>query len=122
MLPLSDIGGVKNTKPFGIGSHHAVFNSVVHHLHKMTGAVRAAVQVTLLGCAAVFRVPACVRCRRGPVARVRKWDRDALPPRLAPNHHAVAAFKAPDAAACTDIDIVNAFAQLLRAPDIVYVI
>src|SRR5205814_10632385 len=49
VLLFADIGVPQNVKPFGIGSHDAVFDSVVHHLDEVSGADTAAMQVSFLG-------------------------------------------------------------------------
>ena len=41
---LADIGSLENAESFGVSSHHAVLDSVVHHLDEMTGAVGSAVK------------------------------------------------------------------------------
>src|SRR5438309_306885 len=106
----------ENIKAFGVSLHQAVFNSVVDHFHEVAGAGRAAVKVTLLGCAAK------------PLPSGRAWNLTyagregfedgikALHGFFRPaQHHAVSALKSPDAAAGSNVDIVNAaLFQLLR--------
>ena len=57
----------------GIRGHHPVLDAVVHHLDEMAGAVRAAMQVALLGRAAGLVAARRAReCRRCPGASVAK--------------------------------------------------
>src|SRR6185312_17534979 len=46
---LSDIRGVENREALGIGRHHAVFDTVMHHPDEMAGAGRSAMQIAPLG-------------------------------------------------------------------------
>src|SRR3954452_17479006 len=49
---LTDICAAQDAEPFGVSGHHAILDAVMDHLDEMTGAVWAAVQIALLGCAA----------------------------------------------------------------------
>ena len=40
---------LEDVQAFGEGGHHPVLDAVVDHLHEVAGAVRAAVQVAVLG-------------------------------------------------------------------------
>ena len=44
-----DVGVLQDVQALGVGGHEAVLDAVVDHLHEVAGAVRAAVQVALLG-------------------------------------------------------------------------
>ena len=60
MRLFADIRGTQHVESFGVGSHEAVLDAVVDHFDEVAGAVRAAVQVALLGGAAgILRAPAC---------------------------------------------------------------
>ena len=45
LLLLADVGMVKNVQPLRVRGHDSVLDAVVHHLHKVSGAVGAAVQI-----------------------------------------------------------------------------
>src|SRR5262249_56218142 len=104
----------------GGGRHHAVFDAVMHHLDEMTGAVRPAMQPALLGRAAGLLAS---RRARDVAAARRKGGEDRVEMfhdvGLAADHHAIAAFESPDAAAGADIDIMDALGrELLGAADV----
>src|SRR6185312_15110147 len=121
---LSDIRRFENREPLGIGGHHTVFDPVMHHLDEMPCTGRSAMQVTSLGRSAGLLAPRCAWNVAAP-RRESGENRVEMPHRLrlAADHHAIAALKAPDAAAGADIDIVDALGhELLGSPDIVDVI
>ena len=70
---LADVGGAQDAQALGIGGHDAVLDAVVHHLDEVTGTIRAAVQVALLGGAADFLAPG--RARDIADARAPAWRR-----------------------------------------------
>src|SRR5262249_10764488 len=123
-LLLADIGVAQNTEAFRKSRHHAVLDPVVDHLHEMTAAIRAAVQVTELRRATSLLASGRALTlagagRQGPEDRIEMLDHV----RLAPDHHAVPALQSPDAAAGSDIHVMDSFgAKLLGSPDVVYVI
>src|SRR5262245_28668916 len=90
----------------------------------MAGAVRPAMQVTLLGGSVGFFAPRRAR----DVAAARREgseDRIEMPHHigLAADHHAIAALKTPDSTARADVDIVDApKRQLLGSANIVNVV
>jgi hypothetical protein len=49
VLALADVGVPQDVETFGIRGHEPVLDAVVDHLDEVAGAVRAAVQETLLG-------------------------------------------------------------------------
>ena len=49
VILLADVRRAQDVHAFGIRRHHAVLDAVVDHLHEMAGAVRAAMEVALLG-------------------------------------------------------------------------
>src|SRR5262249_60656577 len=102
----ADIGRLENPQSLGVGSHHAVFDPVVHHLDEMAAAARPAMQVALLGgSAGAF---ASWRSRNVAAARC-EGRKDGVEMTngigLAADHHAVAALKPPDAAAGSDVAV-----------------
>ena len=105
---LARISGFQNTNPFRIRGHDSVFDPVMDHLHKMAGAVRPAMQITLFGRTAKF-VPAgraryfASARREGGENRIEMLNYLCV----ATDHHAITTFQAPDAAAGSNIDIVN---------------
>ena len=109
VLLFADVGVAQDAHPLGVGGHDSVFDAVVDHLDEVAGAVGTAVQIALLGGAAESsRVPVCAECHRCPGASVAKiGSRCFTTAGLAANHHAIAALQTPDAAACSDIDVVD---------------
>src|SRR5262249_42824646 len=108
ILPLADIGVAQDPNAFSVGRHDAVLDAVVDHFDEMPGAVGTAVKVAPLSCAAQLFTAWCawdVACARRKASenRIDVFD-DSF---FAANHHAIAAFKTPDAAAGAYIDIVN---------------
>src|SRR5205823_12023608 len=121
---LPDIGGAQDADALRVSRHDAVFDAVMDHLDEVAGAVRPAMQVTVLGSAADVltarsgRYIASARSQRGK-------QRVEMPDNLcfAADHHAVAAFQPPYSAARPDIDIMDPpRRQLLGTPDIVDVV
>src|SRR4029077_5821612 len=92
----------------GVRGHEPVFDSVVHNLDEMSGAVRPAMQVTLFG-----RPTKLVTARRSrhfanSWCKLGKDRVQALNDFcVAADHHAITALQTPDAAAGSYIDIVN---------------
>ena len=67
------VGLAQDVEALGVGGHHAVLDAVVHHLDEVPGAVRAAVQVAVLGGAGVGPCgPGCGGAASTPGASVRK--------------------------------------------------
>src|SRR6185437_3122200 len=103
-------GGVlKNTKTFRISLHHAVFNSVVHHLHKVSRAGGPTIQVTVFGGTTQFfatRSSWNIAASRSQ----RLKDRVKLLHHFfrAAEHHAITTFQAPDPTARANVAVVNA--------------
>src|SRR5262249_36359592 len=112
---LADIGGAQDTQPLGVGGHDPVLDAVVDHLHEVSGAVRAAVEISPLGGPGGVAAAGTQRRENGT---------QFLPHgRLAADHQAVAALSSPDAAAGPDVHVVNALGgELPRAPDVVDVV
>ena len=96
MCALAYVCALENAETFGIGGHEAVLDSVVHHLDEVTGAIWAAVQITLLCRTADLIPPGCAwdvaRARR---ERSKNWIEMLHDFLFATDHHAVTAFKAP---------------------------
>src|SRR5262245_63479333 len=112
-LLLADIGGLQDAQAFGVGGHDAILDSVMNHLNEVTGAIGAAMQVTLFGGAAGLLAP---RGARYLVAHAgsqpgEDWIEVLDHCILTTNHHAVTALQAPNPAACSHIDVVD---SLLR--------
>src|SRR5207237_6635007 len=110
-----------DVEAFGIGLHQAVLDAVVHHLHEVPRARRAAVEVARFRAAA----PLFTTRRAGYITdagRQRAKDRlEAVDRGLGTtDHQTVAALGSPDAAARTDVDVVDAlFPQRRRTADVV---
>ncbi len=124
MAALSDVGVAQDVEAFGVGGHHPVFDAVVHHLHEMAGAVRAAVQEALLGRGGGAAAPGRSR-RAADAGRERREDRLQVPDDIgfAADHEAVAAVLSGDAAARPHVDVVvTESAQLPCASDVVAVV
>src|SRR5262249_24573666 len=115
------VGVLQNIGAFGEGLHQPVLDAVMDHLDEMTGAARAAMQVTKFGA----RVAAIAANRARHIAEPRRqrleyWSETADPGFGPANHHAVAALEPPDAAAGADIHVMNAAAlEHFGAPDVV---
>src|SRR5262249_49084804 len=124
MLLLADIRRAQYRQALGISGHDPVFDTVVHHLDEMAAAVRAAVQIALLGGAIQLfatRSAGNIADSRseGRENRIEMLD-DIL---LAADHHAVATFQTPYASAGAHVHIVNLFGcEVLCALDVVNVV
>ncbi len=110
----------QDVEPLGVRLHEAVLDAVVDHLDEVAGADRPAVEVALVG---------------GALAVAARGGRDLAAPRrqraqhrfdtvdrlLRPAHHqAIAALRAPDAAAGPGIDVMDAApAGVARAAHVV---
>src|SRR6202790_4523619 len=118
---LAHTGAAQNAKPLGVRRHKPVLDSVVDHLYKVPGAIGATVQIALLGGTADRF--AARRSRRAANAwrECRKSRVQVLYHAFFPaNHHAVAAFKTPYAAARPHIYIMNfLWCEFLGATNIV---
>src|SRR4029077_4600950 len=109
---------------FGVRGHQAIFDSVVHHLHEMAGAGWTAVEIALFGSAGRFLASWSARSI-STSRRERLEDRVEMSHGVvfAADHLAVATLKAPDAAAMSDINVMNAAAgKFLGASNVVDVI
>src|SRR5438477_12253878 len=123
-LHFADASRFQNTEAFGVSSHDPVFNTVMDDLDEMPGAIGPAMQIALFGCPAEF-LPARCSCDVANPRSQRSENRIQSPNDicLAPDHHAVAAFKAPNAATRSDINVMNTFRrEFLCATDVVHVI
>ena len=81
-LDLAGVGVLEDVEALGVGGHDPVLDPVVDHLHEVAGAVRAAVQVAVLGRARRRRCgPACARPTRPPAPARRRSGRAARPRR-----------------------------------------
>src|SRR5260370_1924170 len=89
----------------------------MHHLHEMTGAIRPAMQPALLGRATGLLPP---RRARDVAATWRKRVENRVETShdvdLTADHHAIAPFESPDAAARADINIMDALDRPLLLP------
>src|SRR4029077_4623063 len=125
MFLLADIGGAQHAQPFCVGGHDAVLDAVVNHLYEVAGAVRSAMQVTLLGGTADLFTPR--RARYFVAHAGSQPGEDGIEMldylRLPPNHHAVASLQAPDPTTRPHVHVMNSLRrQFLGAPDIVHVV
>src|SRR5437763_15390433 len=104
---LPDIGGAQDADALRVSRHDAVFDAVMDHLDEVAGAVRPAMQVTVLGSAAdglparSGRYIASSRSQRGN-------QRVEMPDDLCftADHHAVVALQPPNSAASPDIHVL----------------
>ena len=121
-LPM--FASAQDCQPFGVGGHDAVFDAVVHHLDEVAGARGPAVQVALLGGAvellAAWGARYVAHARRERLEnRVEALDRLIR----AADHHAVAAFQSPDAAAGAHVHVVNPLRRKFPgAADVIHVV
>src|SRR5215470_10640636 len=124
-LLLADVSGLQDAQAFGVGGHDAVLDPVMNHLDEVTGAIGAAMQITLLRGTANFLAS---RGARYLVAYAgsqpgEDWIEVLDHCILTTNHHAVTTLQAPNPAACAHIDVMNSLGRkLLGAPDVIYVI
>src|SRR5205823_13248533 len=105
---LACVSAFQDADTFCIRGHDSILDPVMDHLHEMAGAVRSAMQVTLFGRSAKF--VAAGGARRLATARRQRGTSGIETLNylcVAANHHAITTFQAPDAAAGSDIDIVN---------------
>src|ERR1043166_1256563 len=124
MCSLAYVGSAKNAESLRIRRHDAVLDPIVNHLNEMAGAVRPAMQVTLLGSTLSFFTSGCGRNIAGARSQRRKdWVEvldDAL---LAADHHAVPSLEPPNTAARSHVYIMDALRrEFFGSPDIVDVI
>src|SRR5208337_5070513 len=121
---LADVGGAQKTKPFGVGGHDAVLNSVVHHLDEVTAPAWPAVQISLFGRTAYLLASRCLRYIAD--ARCNGFEEriEVFHGRVrAADHHAVSSLQAPNTAARTNIHVVDALRrEFLGATDIVDIV
>src|SRR5262249_27213948 len=113
MFLLADIGGLQDAQAFGVCGHDAVLDAVMDHLDKVTGAIGAAMQITLLRGTANFLAP---RRARYLVAYAgsqpgEDWIEVLDHCILTTNHHAVASLQAPNPPACAHIDVRNSLGR-----------
>src|SRR6185312_1527583 len=112
----------EDVETFGVGLHDAVFNSVMNHLHEVASAGRPTVNVAVFRSAGDLLTAGSawnLAAARGEsfengIELVEGFFRAA-------DHHAVAAFQAPDSAAGADVYVVNALVfKELRATNVVF--
>ena len=112
----ADVGVLQDVQPFGVGGHQPVLDPVVHHLHEVPGAGRAAVEVALLAGGAPPRGRGALAASiPGAMVREDRFEMrdDAV---LATDHQAEAALEAEHAAAGADVDVVDALLGQRRGP------
>src|SRR6266478_1965126 len=121
---LADIGVLQNVQAFRVRGHQAIFDSVVHHFHEMTGAGWAAVEIAFFGSAGSLLAPRSARSVAAAGSeRFENGVEMADGVVFATDHLAIAALQSPDAAAGADIDVVNApGGEFLGASNVVDVI
>src|SRR5208337_2923492 len=120
---LPDVRGAQDTESFRVRGHDAVFDSVVHHLHKVASAVWPAVQITLFSGSITVLPSECARDVAHSRSQCREdWVETLDDLVLSANHHAVPALQAPHSAAGADIHIVDSRGKFLRTPYIVNVV
>src|ERR1043166_2224662 len=109
VIELANIRVVQNIQAFGVSSHQAIFDSVVHHLHEMSCSGWSTMQVTLLRGAGVITTRSCFH---GSLARCQTFE-DWIEVRndfsLAADHLAVTSLKPPNSSAGSYIHVMNAF-------------
>src|SRR5262249_5646813 len=114
-------GVLQDVEPLGVSGHQAVLDSVVDHLHEVTGAGGPAVDIA--GLAGPRPPRGGARPRPGPTTgRQRLENRTEMtaPPLRPADHQAVAALEAPHTAAGADVDVIDARCRKRRrARDIV---
>src|SRR5512133_273492 len=112
-----DIGVVQDVEALGERGHDPVLDAVVHHLDEVTRSRRSAVQVALL-LRRQFTGAAWCACdvtnawRNGLQDRIDDLDRFLV----TTHHQAVAALQTEDAAAGTDVNVMQALLPKLGGP------
>ena len=106
---LADVSIAQDVQAFGISGHQAVFDTVVNHLHKVAGAMRATVQKAFFSGAGASRAAGCGRGRRSTWGQRREdWPQLLELRRLAADHQAVTTVETGHAAAGADIEMMDA--------------
>src|SRR5271170_2249003 len=117
MRLFADVGGAQDSKPFGIGGHDAILDSVVNHLDEMATAAGPAMQIPVFGGSTELFSPRGARyvadswgnCFEDGIEVLHCLFRSA-------DHHAITALEAPHTAACSYVNVVNSLlGKLLRA-------
>src|SRR6266404_2830923 len=99
---------LENVQTLGVSGHQAVFDAVVDHFDEVAGAGGTTVKVTLLrGAGHLIAAGSALHVAAPRRKRLEDGIETLYDGRLAANHLAIAAFEAPDAAAGTDIAIVD---------------
>src|SRR4051794_23414883 len=116
-----DIGILQYIKALRIGLHQAVFDAVVNHLDKMSGANRAGVNIALFDAGIAPLAPGRAWNIAHPRRQRRKDRIEPVDHRLvAADHHAVTALDAPDASAGANVKVMDAFfVERLAAANVV---
>src|SRR5207237_10043913 len=108
----------------GLAGHEPILDAVMNHLDEVAGAVRSAVQVTLLGGTADLFTPRRARYVAHAWSQPGEYWIEVLDHlRLPPNHHAVASLQSPAPTTRPDVHVVDSLRrEFLGAPDIVHVV
>ena len=123
-LGAADVRMVQDVEPFGIRRHQRVLDAVVHHLHEVAGADRAAVQIAHLFGRGITATAGSAR-RGTDTGRERREDRaQPVHRRFGPaDHQAEPTVEPPHSAARTAVDVVDAAGEeLLRSRDVIGVV
>src|SRR6266849_373057 len=106
---LADIGVLQNVQAFRVRGHQAIFDSVVHHFHEMTGAGWATVEIAFFGSAGSLLAPRSAwSVAAAGSERFENGVEMANGVVFATDHLAIAALQSPNTAPGADIDVVNA--------------
>ena len=107
-LTLPRVSAFQNADTFGVSGHDSGTRCRCGSFDEVTSAARSTVQVTLFRGATIFLT---ARSARYIANAGRKRDKDRIQTLdyflFTADHHAIATLKAPDAAAGSDIEIVN---------------
>src|SRR5947207_1530132 len=95
---IAGVGVVKDVEAFGVSLHQSVLDSVVDHLHEVSGARWPAIDIAILGSAGNFFASRRAR-DLGPSGRQSLENRIEMLHSFpgAANHHAITTFQSPHA-------------------------
>src|SRR5882724_4333647 len=117
------VGVLENVEALAIRLHHPVLDAVVHHLDEVACAGGSTMNVAVFGCAAgdLFSSRRAANFAASGCQRLENWIETSHRVFGAADHHAIAAIDAPNAAAGSDVHVIDAFGfQLPCTADVIF--